>query len=118
MEKVNISERFRTFDKYWQSKAVARLNTQSVKLIKLRGEFDWHYHQNEDELYLVLKGKLTLRFRNKTLELNEGEFSVITKGTEHQIIASDEVQLMAIEPQSTLNSTATESDPPSKGEKT
>ncbi|HAO19098.1 MAG: hypothetical protein BWK80_35860 [Desulfobacteraceae bacterium IS3] len=111
MEKISISENFRTFDKYWQSKVVSRLNNQSVKLVKLRGEFDWHHHQSEDELYLVLKGKLTLRFRNKTIELNEGEFSVISKGTEHQIIASDEVQLMGIEPQSTLNSTAEESKP-------
>ncbi len=110
MEKINISERFLSFDKYWQSKAVARLNTQSVKLIKLRGEFDWHYHQNEDELYLSLKGKLTVRFRNKTIELNEGEFAVIPKGTEHQIIASEEVHLMAVEPQSTLNSAPSEEE--------
>ncbi|MDM8518138.1 cupin domain-containing protein [Desulfobacterales bacterium HSG16] len=103
MEKVSIREKFRTFDKFWQSKIIGEFNHQSVKLAKLRGSFDWHLHQSEDELLLVLKGKLTIRTPEDSIELAEGELFVVSAGLKHQFITDDEVHALIIEPRSTSN---------------
>lgn len=103
MEKINISEKLRSFDKYWQSKLVSDFNNQSVKLTKMKGEFDWHQHESEDELYLVLKGQLNIELDNDTVILNEGDLFIIPSNTGHRLIAAQEVHLMVVEPKSTLN---------------
>ncbi len=104
MEKVNITEKFRAFDKYWQSKMVSEFNSRPVKLAKLKGEFDWHLHRTEDEFYLVLKGSLLIQLREREIVLNEGDLFVVPANTEHRIVARDETHMMIIDPKSTSNS--------------
>lgn len=103
MEKISITEKLRTFDKYWQSKLVGDFNSQPVKLAKIKGDFDWHSHSNEDEFYLVLKGQLNIEMKNKSLSLDEGELFIIQRKTPHRISASQEVHILTIEPKSTNN---------------
>lgn len=108
MRKVNLSETLSSFSEYWSPRVVAELNGQHVRLVKLKGEFVWHQHDNEDELFLVIKGVLRLRYREASgvehlLELNEGEFAVVPSGTEHKPEADDEVQVLLFEPAATLN---------------
>ncbi len=103
MEKISIAEKFRTFDKYWQSKIVGEFNGQSIKLAKLRGDFEWHYHKTEDELFLILKGTLTIKLHNEEIILKEGELLSVPCGVEHKYIATEEVHILVIEPKSTLN---------------
>lgn len=103
MEKVNIAQKLGLIKEYWSPKIVAELNESHIKLAKLKGEFTWHYHENEDELFLVIKGNLTIRLRDRDIQLCEGEFFMIPKGVEHLPIATKEVQVMLIEPKSTLN---------------
>ncbi len=110
MEKVNIAEKFRVFDKYWQSKVVSDFNGQSIKLSKLKGEFDWHYHKGEDELYLVLKGQMIIQFRGKEVSLNEGDLFIVPGDVEHRLIAREEAHILMIDPRSTSNSERTEKD--------
>lgn len=107
MEKVNIAEKLRVFDKYWQSKMVGEFNDQQVKLTKMKGDFDWHYHNSEDEFYLMLKGTMVIKFRDVEISLKEGEFFIIPKGTEHKMFSEDEVHVLTIEPASTLNKMGT-----------
>lgn len=103
MDKVNLAEAFRRFEEYWSPKIAAELNESYVKLVKLKGEFIWHHHEHEDELFLVLKGRLLIKLRDRDLWLNEGEFAVIPMGVEHLPVASDEVHVMLVEPKSTVN---------------
>ncbi len=103
MEKINISEKLRTFDKYWQSKLVGELNHQSVKLTKMKGEFDWHKHPGEDEFYLILKGQLNIEFKNDSVVLEEGDIFITPQNTPHRLLAAQEVHLLIIEPKSTHN---------------
>jgi mannose-6-phosphate isomerase-like protein (cupin superfamily) len=103
MDKVNIQEKFSLFNEYWNPKIAGELNDSYIKLAKLKGEFQWHYHENEDELFLVVKGKLLLKLRDKDIYLNEGEFFVVEKGVEHLPIAEEEAHVIFIEPKSTLN---------------
>jgi len=103
MEKVNLNEKFGLFTEQWSPKIVAELNGQHVKLAKLEGEFEWHHHENEDELFFVLKGKLLVHFRDKTIELEPGEMLVIPKGIEHKPEAHEEVHLAIFEPVGTVN---------------
>lgn len=103
MEKINLMENLRVIDKYWHSKIVGILNGQTIKLVKMKGEFNEHYHDREDELYLVLKGQLILRFPEKTVHLKEGELLIVPKGVIHLIHAEQEVQALIFEPKSTLN---------------
>jgi mannose-6-phosphate isomerase-like protein (cupin superfamily) len=103
MEKVNLKQKFSLFQDYWSPKIAGELNDSYVKLAKLKGEFVWHHHENEDELFLVVKGKLLIKLRDRDLWLNEGEFVVIPKGVEHLPIAEEEVHLLLLEPKSTLN---------------
>jgi mannose-6-phosphate isomerase-like protein (cupin superfamily) len=103
MDKVNISQKFSLFKEHWSPKIVGELNDSYVKVPKLKGEFIWHHHENEDELFLVFKGKLLIKLRDQDIWLDEGEFTIIPKGVDHLPIAEDEVQVLLIEPKSTLN---------------
>jgi mannose-6-phosphate isomerase-like protein (cupin superfamily) len=103
MEKVNLSEKFGLIGDYWSPKIAGELNGQYVKLAKLKGEFVWHHHENEDELFLVVKGQLTLKFRDKDVILREGEFLIVPRGVEHKPVAHEEAQVLLFEPKSTLN---------------
>ncbi len=110
MEKINVSEKFGLFSECWSPKIVAELNGQHVKLAKLKGEFEWHHHENEDEMFLVFQGNLLIHFRDRTIELNPGEMLVIPKGVEHKPEAPKEVQVMFFEPAGTLNTGANTSE--------
>jgi mannose-6-phosphate isomerase-like protein (cupin superfamily) len=103
MEVVSLVQKFSLFSDYWSPKIVAELNGQQVKIAKLKGEFIWHHHEHEDELFLVMKGCLRIRLRDREVTVNEGEFFVVPKGVEHQPIAEEEVQVVLLEPASTLN---------------
>jgi len=103
MEKVNLDQKFAQFSDYWSPKVVGELNGQHIRLVKLQGEFVWHHHENEDELFLVLKGQLTMQFRDREVMINPGEFIIVPKGVEHKPIAAEEVHVMLLEPASMLN---------------
>jgi mannose-6-phosphate isomerase-like protein (cupin superfamily) len=103
MHGVNLAEKFRLFDDYWSPKVVGELNDHHVKLVKLKGEFVWHHHDAEDELFLVVKGRLLLKLRDRDVWLEAGEFAIVPRGVEHLPVAPEEAQVLLIEPQSTLN---------------
>jgi mannose-6-phosphate isomerase-like protein (cupin superfamily) len=103
MEKVNISQKFSMFQEHWCPKIVAELNGQLVKLVKFKGEFVWHHHEVEDELFLVVKGKLVMHLRDRAVTVDEGEFIVISAGVEHKPVADEEAHVILFEPNSTLN---------------
>lgn len=103
MRSVNLGEKFRLFDDFWSPKIVGELNDFYVKLVKLKGEFVWHHHEAEDELFLVVKGRLLLRLRDRDVWLNEGEFAIVPRGVEHLPIAQEEVHVLLVEPKTTLN---------------
>lgn len=101
--KVNISEKLNLIRGYYKPKVVGQVNETYVKLVRFKGEFIWHKHDLEDELFLVVKGRLTIRLRDRTIELHENEFVVIPRGVEHLPVAEDEVSVMLIEPKTTVN---------------
>ncbi len=103
MNRINIKNKLSQFNDYWNPKIIGELNQQHVKLVKLKGEFIWHKHENEDELFLVVKGKLKIAFRDKTVSINENELIIIPKGVEHKPIAEKEVSVLLFEPKNTLN---------------
>ena len=103
MRKVNLSSKLSELDEHWSPKIVGELNGQQVKVAKLKGEFVWHHHADEDELFLVLKGTLTIKLRSGDVVLSEGEFFIVPKGTEHRPIAAEEAHVLLLEPASTLN---------------
>ena len=103
MEKVNLQEKFSLFTEHWTPKVVGALNGQEVKLVKFEGEFVWHKHDQEDELFFVVKGSFTMELRDRKIELNEGEFFIVPKAVEHRPVAEKEVWVMLFEPATTLN---------------
>ncbi len=103
METVNLAEKFALFDEYWGPKIIGELNDSYVKAVKFRGEFVWHHHEDEDELFLVVKGRLVIKLRDRDIRLGEGEFAIIPRGVEHMPVAEEEVHVILIEPKSTLN---------------
>jgi mannose-6-phosphate isomerase-like protein (cupin superfamily) len=103
MEKVNIAQKFAHITEYWKPYIAAELNGQLVKLDKLKGEFVWHHHENEDEMFLVVKGRLRIEFRDRQVWLEEGEFIVVPRKVEHRPVADQEVWILLFEPASTLN---------------
>jgi len=103
IEKVNLAEKFSLFHDHWSPKIVGQINDFHVKLVKLKGEFVWHHHDNEDEMFLVVKGRLLIKLRDRDIWLNAGEFVIIPKGVEHLPVAEEEVELMLLEPATTLN---------------
>jgi mannose-6-phosphate isomerase-like protein (cupin superfamily) len=103
MEKVNLAEKLASFNEYWSPKIAGEVQGMEIKLVKLKGEFVWHQHENEDEMFFVVKGCLLLKFRDRDVWLDEGEFLIIPKGVEHLPIAEEEVHVMLFEPKGTLN---------------
>jgi len=103
IRKVNLAEKLGSFSDHWSPRIVAELNGQHVKLAKLQGEFLWHHHENEDELFLVVRGTLRLQFRDGETVLLPGEFAVVPRGVEHRPVADAEVELLLFEPATTLN---------------
>lgn len=103
MNKISIADKLARFDEQWSPKLVAQVNDIDVKLVKLKGEFVWHHHEAEDELFLVIKGRLLMQFKDHEEWIGEGEFIVVPRGIEHRPVAPDEVHLMLIEPRGTLN---------------
>jgi mannose-6-phosphate isomerase-like protein (cupin superfamily) len=103
MEKVNLTEKFSQFTDHWNPRIIGALNGQHVKAAKLKGEFIWHHHEHEDEMFLVTKGTLRMDFRDRTEIINAGEFIIVPRGVEHKPVADEEVELVLFEPASTLN---------------
>ena len=103
MEKINLAEKLSDFTDYFNPRIVGELNEQQVKLVKFQGEFIWHHHDNEDELFYVVNGSFDMHLQNKVITVNAGEFLIIPKGVEHKPVAKHEVEIMLFEPSSTLN---------------
>jgi mannose-6-phosphate isomerase-like protein (cupin superfamily) len=103
IEKVNLREKLSLFAEHWSPRIAGELNGQQVKLAKFQGPFTWHYHENEDELFLVVKGRFRMELRDRTIELEEGEFLIVPRGVEHRPVADEEVHVLLFEPASTLN---------------
>ena len=103
METINIKEKFSLFTDQWSPKLLGEINDCAVKAVKLEGEFVWHHHDNEDELFLVVKGTLRMKFRDREAVVREGEFIIVPHGVEHLPIADEETHILLIEPKSTLN---------------
>lgn len=103
MHKINLAEKFSRFTEHWSPKIIAELNGQHVKLVKFRGEFVWHQHEHEDELFLVVQGAFQMQFRDRTVELQAGELLVVPRGVEHRPVADAEVSVLLFEPATTVN---------------
>ena len=103
MDKVNLADKFARFAEQWSPKVVGELNGQMVKLVRFRGEFVWHKHDAEDELFLVVKGRFRVEFRDRHVWLGEGEFLIVPRGVEHRPVADEEAHVLLFEPASTLN---------------
>jgi len=102
-DKINLAQKFSQIHEYWKPYIAGELNGQLVKLDKLKGEFVWHHHEAEDEMFLVVKGRFRIEFREKTVQLEEGEFIVVPRGVEHKPVADEECWILLFEPASTLN---------------
>jgi mannose-6-phosphate isomerase-like protein (cupin superfamily) len=103
MHTINLKEKFAKFSDHWSARVIGEVNDCAVKVVKLKGEFIWHHHDNEDEFFLVVKGTLRMEFRDHESVVREGEFVIIPRGVEHRPVADEEVHLVLIEPKSTLN---------------
>lgn len=110
MEKINVEEKFAQFTDHFNPRVAGELNGQQVKLVKFQGEFVWHHHDNEDELFYVYKGSFEMHLRDKIIPLNTGEFLIVPRGIEHKPVAKEEVEIMLFEPASTLNTGNIEND--------
>jgi mannose-6-phosphate isomerase-like protein (cupin superfamily) len=102
-QKVNLAEKFSRFTDYCNPRVIGEVNDCQVKAVKLKGEFLWHHHENEDELFLVTKGRLLMKLRDGDVTIHEGEFLIVPRGVEHCPVAEEEVHIVLIEPKSTLN---------------
>jgi mannose-6-phosphate isomerase-like protein (cupin superfamily) len=103
IEKVNLSEKFKLFDEHWSPKIAGEVNDSFVKLVKFQGDFVWHKHDTEDEMFLVVKGRITIKLRDGEVPLGEGEFAVIPRGVEHMPVAEEEAHVLLFEPKTVLN---------------
>lgn len=103
MDKVNLADKFSRFAEHWSPKVVGELNGQQVKLVKFQGPFVWHDHAAEDELFLVVRGSFRMEFRDRIVELREGEFLIVPRGVEHRPVADEEVEVLLFEPATTIN---------------
>lgn len=103
MTPINLTEKYVQFSDHWHPRVIGELNGQQVKIAKVKGDFVWHQHENEDELFMVIKGKLCIDFRDKTVEINEGEMVIVPRGVEHRSRAEEEVHIMLFEPVTTVN---------------
>ena len=103
MEKVNLNQKLQLFQEHWKPKIVGELNGQLVKLVKFQGSFVWHHHEQEDEMFLVIKGRFRMEFRDRQVWLEDGEFLIVPRGIEHRPVAEEEAQVLLFEPGSVLN---------------
>ncbi len=103
MDKVNLADKFGLIKEYWSPRIAGELNDSYLKLVKLKGEFVWHHHDAEDELFLVIKGNLRIKLKDREVSLQEGEFLIVPKGVEHCPVAEQEVHVLLLEPKSTVN---------------
>lgn len=103
IEEVNLQEKLNLISDHWNPRIIGELNGQHVKAVKMKGDFVWHHHDNEDELFLVTKGVLKMEFRDKTIEIHEGEFLIVPRTIEHRPVAEEEVHVILFEPASTIN---------------
>lgn len=103
MQIVNLADKFSKFQDYWNPRLIGELNDCHVKAVKIKGEFIWHHHDNEDELFLVVKGTLRMRFRDHEAIVREGEFLIVPRGVEHLPVADEEVHIILLEPKTTRN---------------
>jgi mannose-6-phosphate isomerase-like protein (cupin superfamily) len=103
MEKVNLAEKLASISEHWRPKIVGELNDQEVKLVKFQGKFIWHHHENEDELFLGLRGHFRLEFHNASIEVGPGEFVIVPRGVEHRTVSLEEVEVLLFEPAATRN---------------
>ena len=103
MDVVNIDRKFAQFNEHWSPRIAGEINDAYVKLVKFRGEFLWHHHDHEDEMFLVTKGEFTMQFRDRNVQVREGEFIIVPRGVEHCPKADKEVCVMLLEPKTTLN---------------
>ena len=110
MEVVNLSEKFNLINEHWSPRLLGELNNQAVKIAKLKGEFIWHHHENEDEMFFVIEGSMTIKLKDKDVILNKNEFFIIPKGVEHKPVAQNEVLVMMFEPMTTINTGNIESN--------
>ena len=109
-EKINLNEKFDLFSERWSPKVVGQLNQYDIRIAKIIGEFVWHSHDDTDEFFLIVKGQMQMRLRDKTIDLKEGEIFVVPRGIEHQPFAEEECHILMLEPQGTLNTGAVTSD--------
>ena len=103
MDVVNLNEKLSRVKEYWSPKIVGEVNDSYVKLVKFKNEFVWHHHENEDEMFLVLQGRMRMKFRDRDVIVSPGEFIIVPKGVEHMPVAEEEVHVMLFEPKTTLN---------------
>ena len=103
MDKVNIAQKLSLIDDYWNPRVLGELNGQHIKLVKFSGQFVWHAHEREDEMFLVIKGRFRVEFRDRSIDLKEGEFLIVPRGVEHRSVADEEVHVLLFEPASTVN---------------
>jgi mannose-6-phosphate isomerase-like protein (cupin superfamily) len=103
MDKINLREKLARFAETWSPKVVGELNGQQVKLVKFQGPFVWHHHEHEDEMFLVVRGRFRMEFRDRHVWLEEGEFLIVPRGVEHRPVAEEEAHVLLFEPASTLN---------------
>ena len=103
MKKISLDDKFALFEEHWRPKTIAALNGQEVKIVKVKGEFPWHHHANEDEFFMVWKGTFRVEFRDRVVTLGPGECVVVPRGTEHRTCADEEASILCFEPADTLN---------------
>jgi len=103
MEKINLKDKLSMFSDHWSPKIITEMNDYQIKLVKIKGDFVWHNHEDTDELFFVIKGKMNIEFKDKTIELNEGEMYVVPKGVEHKPYAENECEVMLVEPRGVVN---------------
>ena len=103
LHKVNLAEKFASFSDHWSPKTAGELNGQEVRLVKMRGPFDWHHHEHEDELFLVHRGRFRMELRDGMIELEAGDFIIVPRGVEHRPVADEEVEVVLFEPAATVN---------------
>jgi len=110
MDKINLKDKLSMFSDHWSPKIITEMNDYQIKLVKIKGDFVWHNHEDTDELFFVIKGKMYIEFKDKTIELNEGEMYVVPKGVEHKPYAENECEIMLVEPRGVVNTGNTEGE--------
>ena len=103
VDKVNLAEKLASIEEHWSPRVIGDVNDCAVKLVKLQGEFVWHHHEGDDELFLVVKGRFRMEFRDRTVPLEEGELVIVPRGVEHRPVADEEAHVLLFEPRTVVN---------------